>query len=338
MKKFFSLIFLLLFPFILPDSHIDDPFNRSWSRIFLDHYRLGADLPKKKMAVACPEDPSMLETVHMAHSFDLVDITLVGDEKEMKHLAEHYKIKIDGIKIINQPDKKLAALQATKLVHDGECDILMRGVVPISDFMSAIKDEKNGLSSGRLISYIIMTEIEGIDQLLFLTDGEIVTQPSLEDKVHLIENALELAKIFKIRHPKVAALAPIEYIDPNVQSSVDADLLKKMSDEGKIKNCVIEGPISMDMAISLQACWDKAAWGSRIKGDANILLFPDYMASNMSWRLVKYIKRHLAAMVLFGTTKPVVMTGRGDDVWTKLNSIVIAKYIDDYMHGGITTK
>ena len=119
---------------------------------------------------------------------------------------------------------------------------------------------------------------------------------------------------------------------------MDADLLKKMSDEGKIKNCVIEGPISMDMAISLQACWDKGAWGSRIKGDANILLFPDYMASNMSWRLVKYIKRHLAAMVLFGTTKPVVMTGRGDDVWTKLNSIVIAKYIDDYMHGGITTK
>ena len=338
MKKIFSLIFLILFPIILQDSHIEDPFNRSWSRIFLDFYRTGADLPKKKLAVACPEDPSMLETVSLAHRLDVAEVIMIGDEKEIKYLAKHYKINIEGIKIINQSDKKLAAYEATKLVHDGECDILMRGVVPISDFMSAVKDEKIGLNSGRLISYIIMTEIEGIDQLLFLTDGEIVTYPSLEDKVHLIENALELAKIFKIKNPKVAALAPIEYVDPTIQSTVDADALKKMNDEGKIKDCIIEGPISMDMAISLQACYDKSAWTSRVKGDANILLFPDFMASNMSWRLVKYIKRHLAAMLLFGTTKPVVMTGRGDDVWTKLNSIVMAKYVDDYYHGGITRK
>ena len=95
------------------------------------------------------------------------------------------------------------------------------------------------------------------------------------------------------------------------------------NDGGKIKDCLIEGAISMDMSISLQACQDKAAWTSRVRGDANILLFPDYMASNMSWRLVRYIKRHLAAMLLWGTTKPVVMTGRGDDIWTKVYSIAM---------------
>jgi phosphate butyryltransferase len=214
----------------------------------------------------------------------------------------------------------------------------MRGYVPISDFMNAVKDKNVGLSSGKLISYIVMTEIQGIDQLLFLTDGEIITNPSLEDKVHLIENAVEMARLFGIRHPNVAALSPIEYIDPNVKSSVEADILKKMNDQGKIKDCLIEGPISMDMAISLRACTDKAAWTSRIKGDANILLFPDYMASNMSWRLVRYVKRHLAAMLLWGTTKPVVMTGRGDDVWTKINSIVLAKYIDEYLKGNLKGK
>ena len=225
------------------------------------------------------------------------------------------------------------------MVHDGECDILMRGYVPVSDFVRVLHDEKYGLvKKDKKLTYIIMAEIEGIDQLLFLTDGEIITNPSLEDKVHLIENAVEMAKLFGIRHPNVAALSPIEYIDPNVKSSVEADMLKKMNDEGKIKDCLIEGPISMDMAISLQACTDKAAWGSRIKGDANVLLFPDYMASNMSWRLVRYVKRHLAAMLLWGTTKPVVMTGRGDDVWTKINSIVLAKYIDEYLKGNLKGK
>ncbi len=334
----FSYIIFLIISFIKCDSYFDDPSNRSWSRIFRDIYDLANSMPKKKIAIACPDELSILETVSKAHSLEIAEFILVGDEKNIKNLAEKHKQKIEGIKIINEPNKALAALTAAKLVHDGECDILMRGYVPISDFMNAVKDKNVGLSSGKLISYIVMTEIEGIDQLLFLTDGEIITNPSLEDKVHLIENAVEMARLFGIRHPYVAALSPIEYIDPNVKSSVEADMLKKMSDEGKIKNCVIEGPISMDMAISYQACVDKAAWGSRIKGNANILLFPDYMASNMSWRLVRYVKRHLAAMLLWGTTKPVVMTGRGDDIWTKLNSIVLAKYIDEYLKGKLNEK
>ena len=334
----FPYILLLLIPFIKCDSHFDDPSNRVWSRIFRDIYDLANTMPKKKVAIACPDEKSILETISKAKEEELVEFILVGDEKNITSLSKQYNLKIEGIKIINEPNRPLAALKASKLVHDGECDILMRGYVPISDFMNAVKDKNVGLSSGKLISYIVMTEIEGIDQLLFLTDGEIITNPSLEDKVHLIENAVEMARLFGIRHPNVAALSPIEYIDPNVKSSVEADMLKKMSDEGKIKNCVIEGPISMDMAISYQACVDKAAWGSRIKGNANILLFPDYMASNMSWRLVRYVKRHLAAMLLWGTTKPVVMTGRGDDVWTKINSIVLAKYIAEYLKGKLNEK
>ena len=334
----FPYFLFLIIPFIKCDSHIDDPYNRAWSRIFLEIFKKAYDIPKKKLAVACPDEPSMLETVSMAHRLKIAEVILIGDEKNILSLAKHYRHNIEGIKIINEPNKALAALKATKLVHDGECDILMRGYVPISDFMNAVKDKNVGLNTGKLISYIVMTEIEGIDQLLFLTDGEIITNPSLEDKVHLIENAVEMAKLFGIRHPNVAALSPIEYIDPNVKSSVEADMLKKMNDEGKIKDCLIEGPISMDMAISLKACQDKAAWTSRVRGDANILLFPDYMASNMSWRLVRYVKRHLAAMLLWGTSKPVVMTGRGDDVWTKINSIVIAKYIDEYLKGNLNER
>ena len=334
----FPYILFLIIPFIKCDSHYEDPSNRSWSIIFREVYDLANQIPNKKVAVACPEEPSILETVSMANRLKIAEFILIGDENNIKTLSKEHNYKIDDIKIINEPNKALAALKATKLVHDGEYDILMRGYVPISDFMNAVKDKNVGLNTGKLISYIVMTEIQGIDQLLFLTDGEIITNPSLEDKVHLIENAVEMARLFGIRHPNVAALSPIEYIDPNVKSSVEADMLKKMSDEGKIKNCLIEGPISMDMAISYQACVDKAAWGSRIKGNANILLFPDYMASNMSWRLVRYVKRHLAAMLLWGTSKPVVMTGRGDDVWTKINSIVIAKYIDEYLKGNLNER
>ena len=174
----------------------------------------------------------------------------------------------------------------------------MRGSIPIKDFIKAVKDNKVGLYTGKIISYIIMAEIKGYDQLLFLTDGEIVTRPSLEDKVHLIENAVEMSEIFGLSNPKVAALSSIEYIDKEIKSSIDADILKKMNEEGKIKNCIIEGPISMDMAISIKACIDKNGYMSKIKGDTNILVFPDFEASNMSWRLVKYLKNDMAAMLL----------------------------------------
>ena len=333
MSKIFLLLFLL--PLILTNSHIPDKNYRGWSRTFLEMFRAAADLPKKKIAVACPDEHSMLESVSFAHRIKLAELILIGDEENMKKLAKFYKYDISGMKIIDIKDRYLASLTAAKMVHDGECDILMRGYVPVSDFVRVLHDEKYGLvKKDKKLTYIIMAEIEGIDQLLFLSDGEIITKPTLEDKVQIIENAVEMANIFRVRNPRVAALASVEYVNPEMQATVDAAELKKMNEEGKIKNCLIEGPIGMDMAISLDAVADKGMWNSKIRGDADILLFPDFEAVNMSWRLVRYIKRHMAAMLLGGTTKPVIMTGRGDDLYTKINSIAMAKWMDEYLKVG----
>ncbi len=284
----FPLLFILFS--ITFSFNIEQPPDRTWSKYFLPLFRKTSTLPKKIVAVACPDEHSVIKTISLAYRIEIADFILVGDENNIRKLAKNYKIDLSGIKIINETNKYLAALTAVKLVHDNEADILMRGSIPIKDFIKAVKDNKVGLYTGKIISYIIMAEIKGYDQLLFLTDGEIVTRPSLEDKVHLIENAVEMSEIFGLSNPKVAALSSIEYIDKEIKSSIEADILKKMNEEGKIKNCIIEGPISMDMAISIKACIDKNAYMSKIKGDANILLFPDFEASNMSWRLVKYLK------------------------------------------------
>lgn len=315
--------------FSLSKSLVDNS-DKSWSKHLMKKILTAAQLPLKTISVSCPDDDIVLKSCVRALELNLAKCILVGNEDEIRKISIQNNIDISPFKIINEPEPHLAGLAAVKLVHDGEADIYMKGLISTKDFLRSLLDKKVGLRTGQHLTHVVIAEIEGIEQLLFLTDGGVVMYPNLEDKVHLIDNAVEIAKAFDVFNPKVAALAAIEVVNPRMQATVDAEKLTFMNEEGLIKDCIVDGPISLDMALSREACIQKRA-NRKIMGDANVLVFPNIESNNMAWKFITLSTRHIAGMLLVGTSHPVVLTSRSDDVDTKVHSIACAVIYDEYM-------
>ena len=282
----------------------------SWSTHFKRILSEVKKIPMKKISVAAAEDSNVLEAVHLAKEKGIADSILVGDEEKIRKIAKELNINIDQFKIINEPDQKTAAMKAVKLVHDGECDMYMKGILPTKEFLKSA-----------------VMEVKGIPKLLFMTDGGFIINPTLEEKVHLIENAVKVARACGIEKPKVAPLCAVEVVNPKMQCTVDAAELTKLNQQGIIKDCIVDGPISLDMAIDREACEHKGALNRAITGDADILLFPDIHSNNIAAKFVGFTTENYAGLILAGTSAPVILTSRGSETQIKLTSIAFASYI-----------
>lgn len=325
----FPLILILSLINISQLKELDNK-DKSWSRTLMSKILSASKFPLKTVSVSCPDDIVVLQSCIEALKLKYAKCILVGDEKEIRRVATEENLDISPFKIINEPSPKLAGLKAVKLVHDGEADIYMKGLISTKDFLRSLLDKKVGLRTGRPLTHIVIAEVEGIEKMIFMTDGGVIMYPNLEDKVHIISNAVKVAKAFGVTNPKVAALAAIEEVNPKMQATVDAEKLTFMNEEGVIKDCIVEGPISLDMALSKEACIRKRA-NRKIMGDADILVFPNIESNNMSWKFITLSARHICCMLLAGTSKPVVLTSRSDNVETKVNSIACASLVDEYL-------
>ena len=228
--------------------------------------------------------------------------------------------------IINEPDTEAAALKAVELVHNGEADILLKGLLETKTFLKSVLNKEVGLRTGKMLSHVCVFEIEGIDRLLFFTDVAFNTYPTLADKVNIINNAVEVAHACGIECPKVAPLCAVETVNPKMQPTVDADNLTKMYEGGDFKGCQIYGPLSMDLAIDPEAAVHKGVTNP-VAGHADILLFPNIDAGNITYKILVRTAKVKIGNVLVGTSAPVVLTSRSDDFQTKLNSIALATVI-----------
>ena len=328
MKKF---IFSYLFFYSLCSHSGDFQENAPWSKHFKKIFEEIKKIPMKKISVAAAEDSHVIEAVNIAKEKGIADAILVGNEKKIRKIASEKNINIDKFEIINEEDPITSSKIAVKLVHDGKADMYMKGILQTKDFLKSILDKDIGLRSGAMLSHVAVFEVKGIDQLLFMTDGGFVVEPTLEDKVHLIENAVKVAQACGIETPKVAPLCAVEVVNPKMRCTVDGKKLTEMNENGEIKNCIIDGPMSMDMAISREACEIKGALNRKITGDADILLFPDIHSNNLSAKFVAHTTEHYAGMILAGTKAPVILTSRSDDINTKVTSIAFASYIAENM-------
>ena len=214
---------------------------------------------KQKLAVAAAEDDAVLEAVDAAHKQGIADAILVGDETAIRKIAAELNIDLSDYEIINEPDKVQASLKAVKLAHDGVANMYMKGLLDTKTFLKSVLDKEVGLRTGNTLSHVAVFEVKGIEQLLFLTDVAFMTYPTLEDKVHIIENTVAVAHACGVECPKVAPLAAVEVVNPKMPCTVDADELRKMNAEGKITGCVVDGPLSMDIAIDPEAAHHKGA-------------------------------------------------------------------------------
>ena len=280
----------------------------------------------KKVSVSNAQDEPVLQAVKAAKEQNIATAILVGDEAKIREIAASIDMDLTDFEIINEPDTEAAALKAVELVHNGKADILLKGLLETKTFLKSLLNKEVGLRTGKMLSHVCVFEIEGINRLLFFTDVAFNTYPTLADKVNIINNAVEVAHACGIECPKVAPLCAVETVNPKMQPTVDADNLTKMYEGGDFKGCQIYGPLSMDLAIDPEAAVHKGVTNP-VAGHADILLFPNIDAGNITYKILVRTAKVKIGNVLVGTSAPVVLTSRSDDFQTKLNSIALATVI-----------
>ena len=285
----------------------------------------------KTVSVAVAEDEPVLEAVKAAKEQGIANAILVGDEAKIKEIADSLNMDLSDYEVINEPDNVAATLKAVSLVHDGKADMYMKGLIDTKNFLKSVLDKEIGLRTGKPLSHVCVFEVKGVEQLLFLTDVAFMTYPTLEDKVAIIENTVEVCHACGIAEPKVAPIAAVEVVNPKMPCTVDAAELTKMNEEGKITGCIVDGPLSMDMAIDAEAAAHKGGNGRKIAGDADVLLFPDIHAGNLVYKTLTHLCEVKNGNILTGTEAPVILTSRSDTCETKLYSIALAAVVAETM-------
>lgn len=298
---------------------------------FDDLYENLKTCEQKKIAVAVAQDDAVLEAVVEAKKRGIAEAILVGDADKINAIAKDTNIDIAGFQIVDVKDTTEAALTAVKLVHDGEADMYMKGLIDTKGFLKSVLDKEVGLRTGKPLSHVALFEVQGYDRMLFLTDVAFIPYPTLEDKAGIIGNTVEVAHACGITCPKVAPLAAVEVVNPKMPATVEAAELTKMNEEGTITGCIVDGPLSMDLALDSEAARHKGATGRKIVGDADIFLFPDIHAGNITYKTLVHTANMKNGCILTGTKAPVILTSRSDTFETKVNSLAIAAVVAEQM-------
>lgn len=301
------------------------------SKTFDDLISKVKEIPMKKVSVAVAQDSAVLEAVRAAKDRQIADAILVGDESKIRAIAADIQVDISDFEIVNAEDDIEASLAAVKLVHEGKADMYMKGLIDTKHFLKSVLDKEVGLRTGKPLSHVCVFDIEGIDHLLFLTDVAFIPYPTLEDKVNIISNTLEITKACGIECPKVAPLAAVEVVNPKMPATVEAAELTRMNKDGEITGCVVDGPLSLDLAIDAEAAKHKGATGRPIQGDADILLFPDIHAGNLVYKAIVHTAKLKNGNILTGTKAPVILTSRSDSMEVKVNSLALGAVVADYL-------
>ena len=301
------------------------------SKTFDDLISKVKEIPMKKVSVAVAQDSAVLEAVRAAKDRQIADAILVGDESKIRAIAANIQVDISDFEIVNVEDDIEASLAAVKLVHEGKADMYMKGLIDTKHFLKSVLDKEVGLRTGKPLSHVCVFDIEGIDHLLFLTDVAFIPYPTLEDKVNIISNTLEITKACGIECPKVAPLAAVEVVNPKMPATVEAAELTRMNKDGEITGCVVDGPLSLDLAIDAEAAKHKGATGRPIQGDADILLFPDIHAGNLVYKAIVHTAKLKNGNILTGTKAPVILTSRSDSMEVKVNSLALGAVVADYL-------
>lgn len=301
------------------------------SKNFSDLLSKVSTCSKKKLAVAVAQDEAVLEAVKAAHERGIADAILVGDEAKIREIGNSISMNMDEYEIINEEDIVTASLKAVSLVHDGKADMYMKGILDTKTFLKSVLDKEVGLRTGQTLSHVCVFEIPGIDRLLFLTDVAFLPYPTLEDKKCIIRYAVDVAKACGVDCPKVAPLAAVEVVNPKMPVTVEADELRKANESGEITDCIVDGPLSLDIALYKEAAEEKGATDRKAAGCADILLFPDIHAGNLVYKAIVHMTDMKNGCILTGTKAPVILTSRSDTCETKVNSIALAAVVAEEM-------
>lgn len=281
--------------------------------------------PPKGMAVAVAEDKTVLKAIKSAVEKNIISPILIGNKTKIEDIAKSIHFDLSNIKVINNDDNYplISAEIAIDQIHKGEASILMKGNIATSSLLKAVVNKEKGLLKSKLLSHVAFIESPYYHKLLCVTDVAMNIAPTLDDKVHIINNAVNACHSIGISNPKVAIVAAVETVNPKMQATIDAAALKEMGIEGKIKGCIIDGPLAIDNAVNKEAAKIKGI-SSEVAGNCDVILAPDIEAGNMFYKALNFIGGASSAAVIMGASAPIVLTSRADNEHSKLLSIALA--------------
>ncbi|MFE7060945.1 phosphate butyryltransferase [Sutcliffiella sp. NPDC057660] len=282
-------------------------------------------LPSKVVAIAAAEDEEVMEAVAHALEKDLASFILFGDEEKITGMLASHRIESShaGVRIVSAGNAKEAAQLAVKAVSGKEADVLMKGNVPTATILKEVLNKEYGLRTGSVLSHVAAFEVPGYDRLIFVTDAAMNIEPTLEQKVQIVQNSVSVARALGIDMPKVAPLAAVEVVNPAMQATMDAALLTQMNHRGQIKDCIIDGPLALDNAVSALAAEHKGI-KSEVAGQADILFVPTIEVGNVLYKSLIYFANAKVGAIISGAIAPIVLTSRADSAESKLNSLALA--------------
>ncbi|MEJ5257753.1 MAG: bifunctional enoyl-CoA hydratase/phosphate acetyltransferase [Fervidobacterium sp.] len=275
---------------------------------------------KKVVAVAAADDEVVLKAVEMAYNEGIVDAILFGNKEKIEKAAKNANVNLSNFEVI---DSNAPADDAVKAVVNGKAHFVMKGNIKTGDLMKAVLKDEYNLKTGRTMSLVSIFETPLYHKLLVVSDAGMTIAPDLEQKVHLIENSVLVArKAVGVEKPKVAILGAIEVVNPKMEATVHAALLSKMNERGQIKGCIVDGPFALDNAVSKEAAEHKGIV-SPVAGDADVLIMPDIEAGNIFYKGMVFLAGAKVASAIIGAKCPVALTSRADSDETKLLSIAL---------------
>ena len=257
--------------------------------------------------------------------------TLIGPKTEVAAIAAKAGLKLDIFELLDMTDCAEMGNLAVDLVKAGQGDFLVKGLVDTKFYMKAIlRKEVAAVPEGKVLSHFVLFELANYHKLFALTDAAIMINPTLEQKVKITENAVDIMRMLGVDKPKVAVVCPVEKVNPKIPSTLDAEALVKLNKEGTLKNCVVEGPYDIYISFSKELAAEKGIQGAQVPGDTDIALFPSLDSANPVYKALSFFGAGMkSATVLAGANMPVILPSRTDSPVTKLHSIALACYLKD---------
>ena len=280
---------------------------------------------RKKMAVAYGQDSHTLEAVYAAYKEGLVDPILYGDKAVIEQVCAEHGIDVSVFTIVDEKVDVKCVAQAVQAVASGEADVLMKGLVTTEKYMRGILNKEAGLFPPKaVLSHVSVIEMPVYPKLLIVSDIAIIPLPDMKQKIQMIGYLAQTANSLGIKTPKIACIAPAETLNPNIPSAVEGALLSKMADRGQLGNVMVDGPLSLDVALFKEVAEHKKVKGAPFAGDPDCLLFPNLESGNVFFKAASHLCHGEIAAMLVGAKKPCVLTSRGDSSQSKLYSIALA--------------
>ncbi len=278
---------------------------------------------KRRVAVVEAADTHVLEAVRHAVEVGLVEPLLFGKRAEVEAKLAAMDLDITAWEIVDSPEPTISALQAGIAVKEGRADFILKGLIATGQLLKGLFKEETGFRTGRLISHMNIVQLRTYPKLLALCDAAINIAPTLEQKKDILQNAVDALTRMGITQPKVAVLASAETVNEKMPESVDAAALKRMNEQGEITGCVVEGPISYDLAVCKESAGTKG-YDSPVAGDADLLVCPNIVTANVLIKCLRHSAEALTAGIVIGGRVPVVLNSRAASAEDKYRTMILA--------------